>query len=223
MATEIPQNDREFIAMLTNFAAKLPDYAEHLGLSTEEVASVQADVQYMRAVEQAAHSAHIYSKAWTAMRNVARKGKSGDMSVLPTAMDMSNWPTTVAPGIERRIRLIIRRIKSSLNYTGSIGKNLGIEVTKEAPKLNAPKVALTFSGTQPILNYRKGKAHGVRIFSRRGNETDFQFLDIDTKSPYVDKRPNLQPGVPEQRQYYAVYFIDDESVGQQSSIVSIIL
>ncbi|MBI5215382.1 MAG: hypothetical protein HY960_06475 [Ignavibacteriae bacterium] len=53
----------------------------------------------------------------------------------------------------------------------------------------------------------------VVIYSMRGVETTYTMLDRDTRSPFDDSRPNLVPGVPEQRKYKYVYFLNDEEVG----------
>jgi len=223
MAALIPQNDSEFSQMVNAIAAKLPEYAPTLGITSEELAVVQADAQFMQAVTKAAYSAQKYAKAWTAMRNAVRSGKRGDLSVLPAPDPTDAFPPAVAPGVERRTRLLIRRIKSSFNYTDSIGKALGIVAAKSSSEVGIPKLSVSLSGSQAVLRFRRGKAHGARIFSRRGDETEFTFTAVDTRSPYVDKRPNLVPGQPEERHYYIILFVDDRLVSQRSHTVSITL
>ena len=57
----------------------------------------------------------------------------------------------------------------------------------------------------------------------RGTEVEYSFLAIDTHPPYDDTRPKLDPTKPEERSYYAYYLDDNENVGQQSDIVTVIV
>ena len=50
------------------------------------------------------------------------------------------------------------------------------------------------------IAYPKSNLDGVEIRSKRGGESESTLLTHDTKSPYVDTRPNLVPG-PETRYY----------------------
>lgn len=223
MTDLIPQNDQEFVQLLSTLAHKLPNYAAQLGISLAELNSLQADALFMAAMVRANTSAQAYAKAWTAFRGRARNGGSGTMTTFPNPADVSMWPARVVPGIEKRTRLLARRIKSSINYNHSIGKDLGIVATQGAAAGDAPKLSVKLKDGYPNLRFSKGKAQGVRIFSKRGSETEFTFLAIDTRSPYVDIRPNLTEGVPERREYHAFYFEDDRIVGQQSPIVGVTL
>jgi len=48
------------------------------------------------------------------------------------------------------------------------------------------------------------------------------FLARDTSSPYVDIRPMLVAGKPENRQYKAIYVQADGEIGQASDIVTLV-
>jgi hypothetical protein len=50
-------------------------------------------------------------------------------------------------------------------------------------------------------------------------DREFVFLARDTSSPYVDNRPLLNGGKPEQRQYKAICVANDQEVGQFSDEV----
>jgi len=45
---------------------------------------------------------------------------------------------------------------------------------------------------------------------------------VVTKTIYKDERPNLIPGQPENRDYYAWFMKKDQKVGQQSDTVSVL-
>ncbi|MBK8982512.1 MAG: hypothetical protein IPM38_09390 [Ignavibacteria bacterium] len=72
-------------------------------------------------------------------------------------------------------------------------------------------------------NIRKLQNTSAKIFGRRGNEKDFMFLAVDTSSPYNDTREKLEPGKPEQREYYAFFFEVDSEIGQASDVLKIVV
>ena len=57
----------------------------------------------------------------------------------------------------------------------------------------------------------------------RRSEVSYSFLDKDVESPLKDDRPKLDPSAPEERSYYAYYVDDDENIGQQSDIVTVVV
>jgi hypothetical protein len=77
--------------------------------------------------------------------------------------------------------------------------------------------------TLKVIAFDKGALEGVRIYSKRGSETEFTYLATDTHSPYNDNRVKLDSGKPEERQYYAFYFSNDYEVGQASDIVTAVM
>ncbi|MBK8554021.1 MAG: hypothetical protein IPL53_24430 [Ignavibacteria bacterium] len=74
-----------------------------------------------------------------------------------------------------------------------------------------------------VIKFRKEGTDGIKIYSKRGAETDFTFLAVDTASPYNDNRLKLDPGKPEQREYYAYFFEVDSDVGQQSDVLKVVV
>jgi hypothetical protein len=87
-------------------------------------------------------------------------------------------------------------MKLSAGYTESIGTDLGIvgaAVTEKAlPKFSAE--LLQGAGCQCVkLTFAKYGHMGVYIESRRGTGA-WEFLAIDTESPYIDERPLLVAG-----------------------------
>ena len=66
------------------------------------------------------------------------------------------------------------------------------------------------------------RSKGVNLYSKRGAETALTFLARDTEAPYVDTRPLLVPGQPEQRTYRAIYVgPGDEEVGDPGNELTI--
>jgi len=124
------------------------------------------------------------------------------------------------------MRRIAKKIKGCAAYTDSIGKDLQI-IGPDAipPDLNfvKPSLKAVLSGGVVVIEFDKQEMEGVKIYSKRGGESAFTFLGIDTHSPYHDNRLKLDPTKPEERQYYAFYFANDYEVGQQSDIVTVVV
>jgi hypothetical protein len=223
MSDFVKRTDEGFATQLDNFAVKLPNYATLLGLSAVEIGAVQQDAQIMGGVVGVIEQAKTYSKSWVAYKDLVRNGGAGSLSVFPIPVTIPVPPPTLLPGVEDRFRLMAKRIKGSTNYTTAIGEDLGIEVPESTTDLKAPVLTVKADAGKAVISFKKGLADGVRIYGKRGSETAFTFLAIDTKSPYVDNRPNAVEGVPEKREYYAYLFDDDATVGDQSTIVGVTL
>ncbi|MEO8664653.1 MAG: hypothetical protein ABI462_04075, partial [Ignavibacteria bacterium] len=80
-------------------------------------------------------------------------------------------------------------------------------------------ISAKLNGQEVKIRFSKEGTDGVKIFSRRGNETEFQFLAISTQSPYDDNRAKLESSKPEQREYYVVLFDDVNDVGIRSDVI----
>lgn len=116
---------------------------------------------------------------------------------------------------------LTKLIKSIPGYSEDIGEMLGIEGSELVLALANVKPVLTanYEGLNVVLRFKKQGTQGIKIFSRRGDETEFSFLAIDTESPYIDSRPKLDSMRPEKREYQAIYVYKDEPVGNMSDIV----
>jgi hypothetical protein len=223
MSDYLKKSDLEFVSQLNNFATKLPAYAVALGLTTEETEAVQADSDLMGAAVMAVGNSRTYAQGWTSFKDLARHGGEEALPDYPVAVDTEALPPNVAPGIEERFRALVRRIKASAAYTVGMGEDLGIHADDSVPVITSPELKLKMEGGNIVISFKKGASQGIKLYSRRGSETTFTFLAVDTRSPYVDNRPNLVEGAAEKREYYAFYLVDDAQVGTQSPTVSIMV
>lgn len=126
--------------------------------------------------------------------------------------------------VEQATRALVRRIKAHPNYTPAIGAQLGVEGPDSVVDLSEAKPTLTATAQMSglvVIDFVKGQSDGVNLYSRRGAETAFTFLARDTASPYIDNRPPLVPGQPEQRHYKAMYVSADDEVGLPSDELAI--
>lgn len=222
MADFVKKPDLQFVSQLNTFRTKLPSYMTLFGIDQATVDAATEDAQFFAFMVTGVTTARGYSKSWVEQKDILRdQPEDAPVTIFPIPVNVTTPPTIVAPGVERRFRALAKQIKSNPNYTQAIGEDLGIVSITPVTELTPPKLTVVMSGGKPNIKYKRGISEGLRIYSKRGDETTFTFLDVSTRSPYVDARPNLTPNVAETRQYYAYYILDDAQVGDQSATVSI--
>lgn len=222
MADYVKAADLEFVAQLYNFAKKLPNYQVALGLTPEQMAAVDADDKFMAFVVIGSNAAGTYKQGWTDLKDAARKSDgAGLLNTFPTAVDISDPPPAIAPGVEARFRALVRQIKANPAYTNAMGEDLGIVADQSSSALTKPTLNVKLQGAEPVISFKKLSSDGIKLYSKRGEETSFSFLAVDTRSPYVDNRPNLVPGTSEKRTYQAYFIVNDAQVGGVSDDISI--
>jgi len=124
------------------------------------------------------------------------------------------------------IRRLAKHIKSSKTYTTGIGDDIGIIGPEQQFKSSVekkPVLKASVNGNMVKIKFQKEGTHGIKLYSKRGPETEFTFLAINLASPYSDKREKLELAKPEQREYYAYYFETDDELGQRSDVLKIVV
>lgn len=126
------------------------------------------------------------------------------------------------------LRPLNQNLKTTPNYTPSIGKAIGIEGAEETPfdEANAkPKVKGLYEGGHVTLKFNKPRqVTSVEIKCKRGAETTFSYVADDTNSPYADNRANLETGKPESREYTLQFKNKDgKLIGQTSDVVKVMM
>lgn len=222
MADFVKKPDLEFVTQLNNFKSKLGNYQAVLGLTNAQITDAENDSGFMGFVVLGSNTANTYKEGWSSLKQNVRGGDgTAPIGAFPAAVNIATPPTSVAPGVEQRFRAIVAQIKANPAYTKAMGEDLQIVAAESTTTLDKPELAVKVDGGNAIITFKKGKSNGVKIYGKRGTETAFSFLAIDTRSPYVDNRPNETPGSPETRQYYAYFIINDEQVGGQSDVISV--
>lgn len=194
----IPKRDGDLNAFEDNFLGKLNNYASVLELDSAEIDSARAIIEAHRASFSNLNSKKAESKSATEVNNIKKDEALSE------------------------IRRLASKIKSCRGYTSAIGDDLGIigaDIPFVARTNLKPELKTKIQGSNVILSFIKDGTDGIKIYSRRSNETEFSFLAIDTSSPYNDTRDKIEPSKPESREYYANYFEDDRDIGQRSDIV----
>ena len=196
----LPKRDGDLNSYETTFAAKYPPIAVQLGIPAEEATASVAILTD-------------HQTSYSTMNETKAESKAA----VKTNTDKKNKATA-------EIRRVANLLKSTNGYTEAIGQELGIVGTADpATDLENIKPSLTSKlvGENIIIRFDKQRMDGIKLYSKRSGETAFEYLATDTSSPYEDNRPKLNPAMPEERQYYAFYFLDDGQVGQQSDIIKV--
>jgi hypothetical protein len=200
MSDFIPRSDDSLNTWLASFKKAVATYAATLGISADDVTVYQNQCDALIAAILAEDDIKKQLKTVTQTKNDLRSDT------------LSN------------LRTLAARIKTEKTYTTAIGNALGIITTDTPIDWSTAKPALTtkLTGGQVIIAFKRGHSNGIKLYSKRGTETAFTFLALDTHSPYHDTRENIVIGTPETRQYYAFYIdSSDVQVGLQSDVVSI--
>ena len=195
----VPRRRQEFKAWHNNFKAKAHLLATKYNISTTQLAKLDQNDTDVNTDFGDSEQKDLASKA---ANNKARGTQTR---------------------AERDSRPIAQQIKAHPDYTDEDGLLLDIIGPEDStdPATVKPVLLLRIvEGSKVEIAFIKHGFTGVKILSKRGSETAFSFLTIDTESPYVDNRANLAAGA-ETRQYHAIFMDADHEVGLMSDIVTI--
>ncbi len=185
---------------------KLPLHGPTLGVIAGDITASVNDAKWGNYVPGTWLSAvRNFSPSTTDAVDDVLTGEGAVAVVLPTfvAPAPPAGVTAATPGALNRTFALVAKMKLSANYTEAIGTDLGVvgseETSRPTPKFSAtPEQG---DGCQCVkLGFYKYGHMGVYLESRRGTGA-WEFLAIDTESPYDDERPLLVPGQPEVREY----------------------
>jgi hypothetical protein len=116
-------------------------------------------------------------------------------------------------------------MKLSTAYTDAIGSDLGIVGSEDGAGKTSPKFISTLkqgAGCQCVsFSFSKYGHMGVHIESRRGSAGVWEFLAVDTESPYMDERPLLVAGQPEVREYRMRFWDKGTPNGDWTDVASV--
>ena len=201
-----PSRIGDQVNWLDNYASKLPTYGTTLGVASADVTASVNDAKWCK---------HVLGSWLSAVRNFAPSttdavddvlmGGGSAAVVLPTFAPpaVPSGVTAALPGALNRIFALIARMKLAGAYTEGIGTDLGLvgaaETEKPLPKFSA-KAEQGGTNQSVRLVFTKYSHQGVYIESRRGTGA-WEFVTIDTESPYLDERALAVAGQPEVREY----------------------
>ena len=225
----VAENDARFLEQLIAFEAGLTRFAEPLGLTPAQIASVTADRKYVAYLTACLEIMRNGARAWTAQRDLFLNDPDDGVEVVTTNLPTFPPPAEpVRPGIKRRYRALARLIKAHPAYNEAIGKALGIITSPpQAPEFASvmPVIAATKSGAAVHVSWgwQNHRRHldQCEIHVDRGDGHGFTILTFDTTPNHVDEHPH--PAVLTKWTYKAIYRAKDRQTGQWSNPVSVIV
>lgn len=228
----IPLNDPELLLWARSFLSTFPTEAPNLGFSADEIGAVTDDLRSLIYLLELIPQVRSTLQELTSYKNLLKEGSvpSSAAAIAMPDLSFASPPVKekeVTPGIVPRLTAVAQRARKHAGCTEAVQKLLGItsppsQTSAAATLLGhvAPKAKTACLPNGEVrIEFVGGDSDGVVVESRRGDEKEWRHLAVDRFSPYVDTRPPLRPGEPEQREYRLRYLDDDDPVGPYSDII----
>lgn len=220
----MPRSEAELVVWFVNWAAKLQVHGTSLGATAGEKAQALVDAVNVALLVNTLTLYKTFLNEWVEFKNsmlYAPVGTALPVVPIPTAPPAMDVASLAA--ILKRTAALNERLRVSPQYTIAIGQDLNI-IGPELPPLTQPGnvKAIAQAAAHVRINFNKGGFSGVVIYSKRGAETAFTFLSVDTATPYFDTRDPLVAGQPENRTYRLRLYDGENPVGEYSGDVSVV-
>lgn len=214
-----------------NYAEQLNDLGTGIGLVAADVAaSVNDSRQLGYAIGSWYNKVKEFGPGATGQLEVLKYGSGTTAFTLPefTPPAPPAGLTDVLPGALGRIFRFVKMIKGAPGYMDGIGLLLGVvgsEIPPPPPGSGSPpRISLSLnqvpSQQQVLLKFFKDGHDGIWIECRRGTGS-WEFLTIQTQSPYIDDRPLLVPTQSETREYRAMFWDKGQPNGDWCDVAKI--
>lgn len=223
MATFIDKSDGGFGTQLNTFCNKVSTYQVTLGLDVAAIAALKKDRDFYLYVMTGLDSFQKFSQTMTSYKDLLRYGLNDEvLPAFPTIPTLGVAPAVAPANLQKRFARIVQQCAISVNYTKSIGEDLGIEAAVHPfdPNAGKPVIKNSYSsGGHPLLMWKKGKFQGVEIWKNTG--ATWVKLDRDFNPDYIDKSELPPAGQSATWKYKMIYLYKDEPVGSYSDEVSV--
>lgn len=192
----IPDREGQLIIWLENFIVKIGTHGATLDLDPAEISELQDRAQ---AIIDAINLTTQKKDQWKAQVETKNTTK-GDNTTFITSK--------------------VTQFKEEETYTPAIGDDLGVIGPEQGFDSLTYQPTLTVQNIQQgrLLKFSKSETDGVNVYRRPKGGTEWTFLAMDTKSPYLDSEDFASPTEVE---YKVVGVIDNEEIGVDSDIVGI--
>ncbi|MCX6898213.1 MAG: hypothetical protein NT105_05885 [Verrucomicrobia bacterium] len=227
--TYYPSRIANQILWLGNFRNKLPGYETVLGLPSAHVDACVASCNYtIYALGEWLTAVRDFGPAATEAVDLLLAGSGPDAVVLPvfTVPTLPTGVASVPPGALNRLFDLVAIIKAAPGYTEAIGQDLGIVgpasnefVDQAMPAFKLQIVPGPVCQAVKIV-FKKFGHEGVWIECQRGNG-EWQFVAVDSESPYLDERPLLVAGAPEVRKFRLRFWDKGTPNGNWTDVASV--
>jgi hypothetical protein len=196
----VPRAIGTLLLWLENLKAKIAVHGPALGLDPMQITEIQTKID-----------------------TVTGKINTAEQSLETAKADVADRDAGIKEFFEF-VRPSVQVLKNSDEYTDEMGEDLGIVGEEDGFNPAAFKTTLKLTNFMGYvqIEFVKGKTDGVKIYARLQGQSEWTYLALDTRSPYIDNRPLAQAGVAETREYIAYGVIDDTQLPTASDIFSIV-
>jgi hypothetical protein len=219
----LPYNDDERATWLNNFAAKLTHVAGKYNITPEEVMDMQNSALYFDAFVKYRNQSGAFQNSLTNHRNGISEGLSNGTALQPLQPPMMMLPPPVQPGIFKRAKALVTRIKAHLHYLDADGRDLdiiGSELTTDFLSIKPVFTIRLVGGGHPEIVWSRQGMTALEIQKRVGDEP-WLLLALDTVPNYTDGSALPASGQSAVWQYRVMYHFKDERVGMWSDVVAV--
>ncbi len=237
-----PETEDLKASWFLNFATKIPGYSLKYNIAATEITDVVDSEAHFRYWNNYFKAAKEYMLKVTAYKNEVRDGvpAGAEPSVMPVFPPLGPPPVATAPGgYERAIALGLSMKKKSV-YTVADGQDLNLEgpvITLPPASTYKPVITVVAGNNgKPDVKWKKpAGVHGIHFFLKIEGKNGglpptppggmieapagFNYLGSDTQPHYKDNTPLPAAGQSQVRTYVAIYFVDEENIGQYSNEV----
>jgi hypothetical protein len=221
----LPAPDGDRVIWMNNFTAKIGTYAASVGITAAEVTAVQKDAamyQYIVNLQE------VYKQTLQNVINYKRLLKKANAqqhlsAVLPALPALATAPAPVPEGVFDRISNLVKRIKASVNYTDSMGSDLGIisPVVSIDPSSMQPDLQVKTDAGRPHVKWVRGEADALDLYADRNDGSGFVYLGRFMRNEYIDTTNLASNKVLDEWRYKGIFVIADIQVGLYSPVVEI--
>lgn len=193
------------------------------GLTAAQVTQIGVDAQEVNTLVDMNVSAEAYRQSWRQLIEVMLYAPIGTpMPTPPTPPDLYEPLPTAKPSILPRLRQTRGILFASPTWNDELAEAYGLKAPSSDPGTPKPVLRGTAETEFAVrLRFAMLGHDQLEIYSRRGSETEWTLITVDTNNPYVDGRAPLVAGQPETRDYRARYRDDDLPVGEWSDVISV--
>jgi hypothetical protein len=226
-----PNRQGDQVVWLKAFSDELAKVAAALGLTTEQVAAIQADCLWLAyLLESWLPGVRQWAQSCTDEVAAAQSGTDTDVIALPgwTAPPLPNNVTPQVPGSLTRIFNAVQTIGDNPKCTDAIATALGIVGTAVIdPDLSAVQPPLSASVTGSNVDLKSGWGGNtayldtIEFQKDWGDGKGFVLLTITSSLTFTDTAPH--PATRTAWAYRVIYRVDNRQVGIMSNPVSVVV
>ena len=225
----IPKTDAGLNTLLQLMKLNLPTHAAALGITAGEVSQTERDADTVGLLIPFASAVNAFKEEVVGFKDLIIRGETNSPTPsLPVLNVPDASEVTFTVGIVKRLRLLIRKIKASPNYTEAIGRDLGIVRTSDpiSPENVKPTIDLAAASSGYLFSIvvsGRGQSQSWDVLYQRDGETNWEKATTATgKSVDAAITPTVA-GKPERIKVRVQLKKSNQNYGQSSDISEITL